>query len=640
MNFDTFVGNSPATLNSIRARNFVGSRISQQTKTSQNMKRRIQKSELILLLLAFNFTHPTTPTFAQNLFNPYKVTSPVVSKSSIEFAKFPWDDFVRGVKSSPNYDGELQVSLLNHPWGLNSEFGGYGYFKRNQDQTAKSVIYELVSFPFDVPESWDKATNKSPSPNTLPLSSNSIRVLAMPSSAYDAKENGWKYINSNTGAWQVLRRETNPSPFLGSSTGKNDAFAHSMDTYKNALVSAKFESKWGGAKNDTPDDPACYDPTNAKLCGVRRLLPHSILKITIRLHAGSSISSPVVSSFSWVYDMTRGRMSNYPFINMNFQGSANAATHDVVFVPQWLYKPDHSYNENTSLLGRDKKNRNLSLDYTPWGSTFPTGVTLLSKLNKEYPFWKGYLPPAMTTHDLFYSTAENGSSDLPRPDSMGEIDQTVQYNFPFAPPHSLVTSILRNGSGTVLAGYSDTNNAIPKLVTQISYPPLMTGIPHAYYLDRNVNLKLIGEVIYNPSAAKITANDFIFPSCTSFITIRGIYPTENEAMSANIPANGGPYDQLTSVPVPTDVSPTSDSRDASIYTIEAGGKLTIQNNVKLFDLSIYVRPGGTLIFSPDAVVGRYKVINQGGVVITQKGTWSPSICGWTQRSQRDIPSTE
>ena len=573
-------------------------------------------------LFAFAVFAPTL--FAQNLVNPYQYVSSYVAKPSSVFPSYHWDDFIRSDAKSW-FDGELQVSLLNHPWGADPSFSGYAYGNSNQDVFAKSIVYELVSFPFDVPEGWPLATNKLPSANTLPLSTSTQRVLAMPAVNFDNAEMGWKYLNSSTGNWQVLRTLTRPSPFRGSPGGTPSALVKAMDTYRNALISNFFEGAWSNSSLDTPSAAACYNQAQAEQCAARRLLPHSILKMTVRLHAGTSITTPIVSSFSWVYDMTRGRMASYPFKNSNFS-SGSALQHDLIFAPQLLYAGDQTYAQAQSILGKNTANNtNLSLNYTPYGSNFPS-ASLRTQIKTQYPIWNNYFPSALSPTAMFYDLAFNGMTDIPRLDSNGENRDNFYHNYPFAPPYSLLTSLLRNATGTALAGYI-SNNANAKLATAMSYDVnLNKGINHAYYIDRNIDLSTLPYPIYNPSSVNITANNLVFPSCTRFQTIRGKYPTEQEAIAANTAANGGQYSDLTQVPVPTDVSPTSDPTDASIYRIKSGGKLTIGQQLMLFDATIIVEAGGTLVYAPGAMRGRYKVINQGGTVVVQTANWDPRIC--------------
>ncbi len=80
----------------------------------------------------------------------------------------------------------------------------------------------------------------------------------------------------------------------------------------------------------------------------RMILPHTILRITLNVHAENDIISEIVMTISWLYDNTRGRMQKYPFIDIDGHSTA-AEIYDVIFYPKFKYDPDgHQYDTGRS----------------------------------------------------------------------------------------------------------------------------------------------------------------------------------------------------------------------------------------------------------------------------------------------------
>ena len=305
-------------------------------------------------------------------------------------------------------------------------------------------------------------------------------------------------------------------------------------------------------------------------------------------------------------------MRYYPFVDQNYLGSLSTE-HDVIFVPEIItnehkdiygdYDYPHIYDDNTN---SDIILPGGALNYFPTAN-LPTG----------------------------YQLCQNPGYDVPYQSDIFADGTFIYYLFPS--PYTLYSSPLRNAGGTHLAGY------IANGQSQVISRP---GIRQSYFIDQNTDLNIINpteKVIYNPSEATITANNFIFPQGYTFKTIRGVYPSGNDALAARIPENGcNSSTDLRDVPVVTDL--TSENPEdaanfplstqaltkhlyASRYYMENNSKITIQNCVRLFDCTFDVKQGATLLFddypthlgkedhSYDRQDCRFKIQTLGGAVL-------------------------
>ena len=152
--------------------------------------------------------------------------------------------------NSGGYSGEYMICLYNHPWYTNLDI---------RQNLAVTYDIELVSFPFTMPCI------------PLPISCNAtsgvtnVRNLTMPSSSYNPNDFKWdNYLHNkrlNGNLYGISEQQPG---------GKPDALTSSCfvqgDTYP-LSVSAS-------------------------------LIPHSILKHTINLHCTTSVSSPIIASYS------------------------------------------------------------------------------------------------------------------------------------------------------------------------------------------------------------------------------------------------------------------------------------------------------------------------------------------------------
>ena len=428
-----------------------------------------------------------------------------------------------------NYKGEYEILLYDLFWHTDAPYSSL----------AKSFKYEVVSFPFTMSCALNTQGCASTSQN---------RNLEMPSN-YNSSTNLWDdYLNRlSLGSFDATGRSFIPT--VGTCPDPNH----------NCLISVFLYENYG---------------VTFPLCN-RDYLPHSVIKCTINLHCTADINDPIISSFSFYYDNTRGRMRYYPFSNTNL-GPPQPIDHDVIFLPTVLkdWCEDMLYDDNesnalyTDLVGTINQYKVSEINNNGCTST-------LSNLN---------VPTSNT--DVFY----NGAI----------------FNYPYPSPETLIEAPLKETYGTTLAGYQ-TMGANTGLVKN-------DGIIHHYHIDKNIDLSIINpteKTIYNPSEVIITSNatNLIFPEQYTFKTINGSLPNINMATDDDIPENGGPYSDLRDVPVTTDLSTesTTDAVDfplsaqtatkhlyASRYYLENGSKLTIQNCVRLLDATFDVRQGATL----------------------------------------------
>lgn len=181
--------------------------------------------------------------------------------------------------SAISYNGEYQILLDQFSWGKTTAFTNF----------FKSIIIETVSFPFTP---HDECAFSA----TGCVSQNNDRILTMPISPYDALNKSW---------------------------GELDQFAPLPTEEKNTLSSYGF-----------------IRPSS--MGSVQAALPHTILKHTIKLHCGPNSTDPVITSISFYYDNTRGRMRYYPFKASNTSPSG-PSEYDIVFRPSIISNiPYHS----------------------------------------------------------------------------------------------------------------------------------------------------------------------------------------------------------------------------------------------------------------------------------------------------------
>jgi len=357
----------------------------------------------------------------------------------------------------------------------------------------------------------------------------------------------------------------------------------------------------------------------------RNIIPHSIIKTTIRLHCGPDLTFPVVNELSFYTDLTRARMRYYPFIPCN-QNMGTSSLWDVIFIPEILYSDNQYTNSWNDLILS-----NGTLDYFPFGEIAVAPNSCPSVVNVPDVNIDMYNPKELVN---YYNT--NYANPTIRCQQMYN-DIVTNSHLVWSNPFALNSCFLRNSNGAVIAG---TELAGSSNIT------ILSGIRHSYFIDQNTDLYIINPTekeIYNPSEATITASNFVFPQDYTFKTIRGVYPSEAEALASRILENGCDANtDLRNVPVKTDLTtenttdatnfplsalPATQHLYASRYYLENNSKLTVQNCVRLFDCTFDVKQGATLLFddytahygkedhSFDRTNTRFKIQTLGGAVL-------------------------
>ncbi|HRS08795.1 MAG TPA: T9SS type A sorting domain-containing protein [Bacteroidia bacterium] len=504
---------------------------------------------------------------------------------------------------SPNnlyYLGEYELCVRKHFWWDLLGFENVPF----PTNVSVSYQYEMVSFPFTMNCAFTNSTNQNSSdPPGCNFESTQDRFLYMPdpSSTQHVNtltEDYWVYSVNGLTWSNKLYNKTNIQKIDASGYSSGVLAGAGSPYIANTLVSAAFEATNGIGNSNGNED--------------RKAIPHTVIKHTLNLHNGVNASpSNIVLSYFFYYDNTRGRMRFYPFVPINSQGGSQNS-HDVIFVPEIItnlhqdnagnYDKPHEYDDNY--------NSDLIL---PGGvlNYFPTG---------ELPL---------------YPLCGNSPCSLPLPGNTFATGPFVDFIYPS--PFTLYSAPLRSSGSQYLAGYE---------LNQSSQIAPLPGIRHSYFIDQNTDLNIINPTekeIYNPSETTITASNFVFPQDYTFKTIRGVYPSEAEALASRIIENGCDANtDLREVPVKTDLTtenttdavnfplsalPATQHLYASRYYLENNSKLTVQQCVSLFDCTFDVKQGATLLFddypahygkedySYDRANTRFKIQTLGGAVL-------------------------
>lgn len=480
-------------------------------------------NKLKFIMILFLQLSLVVETYSQNVINPYQN----IIGTSIPISD--WDAYLQSwsntynpfpsIGHAPPFSGEYQILLDNNfPW---MQF-------INNGSITVTYQMEVVSFPFTVPCATT-ASGCSYNPVNPPIQ----RDLFLPTDPYDPNNRQWGQISNMLPDFL---------PLDWSNVGSN----------RQTLISDAFV-------NNHP----YISTTNAKL------LPHTIIKHTINAYCSGTLSpfSTLLSTVSWYYDNTRGRMRNYPFCTSNCTNSS--AAWDICFLPSIItdhnnFNP-YSYNLNNQL--------------------FVDGII-------NYFLYSEIPNPSNCT---------NVGTALPAPIDNFRSTQST-FNFIYPPPYSLLSAPALNSTGTGLAGYETSFNATTNS---------LNGYQQHYYIDTDFELtdiNPIDRVIFNPSDVTITASDLHFPSGYTFKTIRGVYPSVAEVTRDDTPENGGPFIDPRQVPVITDLrcedplfphdpAVLDDAKYSSLYRLASGSKLTIDPCVTVYDAAFILNAGSTLDFS-------------------------------------------
>lgn len=536
--------------------------------------------------------------WAQDVINPYLPLNPyplVVNIGNPSYVQIDQKPYILN-NNSQYYNGEFEIGMEFNYW---YSFIGSGQNICNSAATTLcfSYNYEVVGFPF-VNECAYIANTCDDTPD---------RILKLPDEtaqhfAFNPTSKAWYYNN-------------NPNPLI-----TNSALLTSIGSVPFVTCEFSTGTSGGGGPIANTLTTAAY----TQLSGFgntynRRAIPHSIIKVTVYAHCSwPQTNSNIIDQFSFYYDNTRGRMRYYPFIASNTTATSDQQ-YDVVFFPMLIKNQneiDYQANNNSIYLGYDEAAidehmvmPNGGLNYFRHSEINPSGSCITTY-------------PVPTQSVGFYDLADF-----------------------YYPAYSYITAPLRTGYGNYIAGYESNGGNIG----------LKPGIQQEYVIDQNTDLNIINpndKIIYNPSEATITANNFIFPQDYTFKTIHGVYPTIAEVTAANIQANGFNCSgcDLRIIPANTDLTSEepSDATNfplsaqastqhlyASRYYLDNGGntfpKLTIENCVGLFDCTFDVKPGSTMEFNDYTLhygtednsytntgnrsINRFKIQTLGGAVL-------------------------
>jgi hypothetical protein len=549
--------------------------------------------KIILQLIIFSINEIVV---GQDLINPYldyngKPTIDLQYNSALGTMGYDFNKLT----GSGTYNGEYEFLLDDFPWGDPSMIAGAPSNPLfNLNNYALSYKIELVSFPFTVDCQFPSDQNFSGGCTGMPN-----RIFNMPNDLLISGNNNdfWLYPDPTSGNNPLVTSKLWNTTPLKEFDRQPSAHTISDPNHNNVLVSAGFGAVSGATIQHT-------------------VLPHSVLKHTINIHCGPDFTlNPIISSFSFYVDLTRGRLREYPFRSNN-PTSGNPTDHDLIIRPELIVTPSGFYDSNVF------SNCNYSKLFP--GGKCEDGVTV----DDLDGFSINYTPFDPTSDDCSFIAANQNANfgDLFFNGMLGTGDI---FRLPLADYSIIASTSVRNFNGTTLAGYSNFTGH--GTMTRLYNSP----ITHNYTIDKNITIDWINpteKIIFNPSEVYITANDLHFPSHYTFKTIRGTYPYKSEVDEAeNDPNNGGPFNDPTkrSVPVKTDLrkdfhisnvyDPTnSDFRFASIYHLENGSKLTIEPCVKIFDATFEINPGSEIVFenwSTNQInVNRYQLLFEGGTV--------------------------
>lgn len=451
--------------------------------------------------------------------------------------QYPAVDVLSGTNlaASPTggYSGEYQIFLNEHPW------------RTSPTLNTNTISYkiEVVSFPFTT--NCFSCQSSNPSPD---------RKLIMPdiNFPYNQIEKAWV---RNTSVLPPPIEPTNELKLRREFYGKYAAFiAYQADEniHFSTLISYTVTR---------PGDESH---------GYREFYPHSVLKHTFYMHCGNQITDPIIDSFSFVLDHTRGLMRKYPFKATNSPFSA-APEHDITIFPKWLNASEASFLNTTNYY------------------TIPYGM---STCNNHF--------------GTSYIWDEN--------------------NFIRPQPNTLLQVFLANAGGSFSAGQFDENTFMPGIPHQYIIDrsidlTILNPSEKIIYNPSEVDIDL--NQPFNTTPASKT---LIFPNGYTFKTVQGTYPSLTQIAAAD-PDNL--YYDKRNVPLTNlscdDVGPTNDGI-FSYYRVKNGSTLIIEPCVSIYDTKIIVESGGTLLYNKNLVYGRFDVENQGGTInINYNYPYLPSI---------------
>jgi|GEM_PF-2671304 hypothetical protein len=325
-----------------------------------------------------------------------------------------------------------------------------------------------------------------------------------------------------------------------------------------------FKNGNGEAWDITLASNSYYSTSGYSCNSLSMYIPHTVLKITINIHEGNSISSPILYSIPYYVDNTRGKLRNYPFISTNSTG-ASVESYDFLILPKIITKTDfqsqtyHYYNTNSNqtLYAGGTINYFLPLN----SENTPTSTPL-------YPEYQEY-------STRFFN-----------------IDPPNIYEYLYPAPFCIPNIEIRNARGSAFVGYDDSGVELP-------------GIQHNYTINKSIDLTILNpeeKIIYNPSEASIDIQDgthsLMFPTGYTFKTINGLFPTVSMVNNAD---PGNLYRDRQKVNVSNSAFPNNANQHTSVYHVKNGSTLIIEPCVSIIDATIKVEQGGVVKYDASRV---------------------------------------
>ena len=335
------------------------------------------------------------------------------------------------------------------------------------------------------------------------------------------------------------------------------------------------------------------DPNDPGKC----VLPHTVIRHTLYFHCLGNNIDKVIDSISWIYDNTRGKMKEYPFIPTETPVETTKNTLiDVVFRPTFVEVSGfwgYGATSNSSTYNSGHANGNTgSVDY------FPTSEVSLwdicGNLTNGLPqlYFDPNATPQQNGHWSDYAFYCNYSW----PNNIA-----FQADLVHPPSYILLDSPLLNYDGVTYAGYY--TNGVEQ-----------GGIEHNYYIDETFDLKLINpseRIIYNPSSVTISS-DLTFPCKYQFLTLKGKYADRvNEYYNGSysksywdtIPYFSFPLEREYPVPI----NSLTNASDNSIYTLD-GATIIIEPAVIIMDAhfkGVNSTKRGHIKYDPNVTYGNW-----------------------------------
>jgi hypothetical protein len=512
-----------------------------------------------IFLTTFITTMVVNTIKSQNTYDPYRTGNGGCTYEAMGSPDVNGGAFDNITEPGPPYNGEYQIFFNgDHP---------ANYWNSLMATHAITYKIEVVSFPFTT-NCFNCQGNQTFAINSEsgfgPTLPSNIRTLLMPNNQfpYSASSNAWVRNLSDPAFTATFSPPFSAPPAPASTT-------YNLELKR--IYEGVYPNGFGGSDPSTLisrcltlSDPYEYHVPD------RILYPHTVLKHTIYIHANTSITSPVLDSYSFVLDHTRGRMSYYPFVN-TYTTPATEVDHDISIYPTFLMPTNWETNPNYMNNDLIAPGINNTINYFP-----------LPLINDATV---GYMPAG----NEIIAGAPSASFIRPA-------------------PFSLIQAFLANEDGTVAAGFDES--------TLTNLP----GVKHNYVIDQPIDLTLINpdeKIIYNPSdvaidltqPSNLTGNtSLVFPSGYTFQTVNGIYPSTTQVQNGDLQ---NLYSHSQNIISENTLEPACDDVEASLdnyfsyYRVKSGSTLIIEPCVRLYDVLIIAENGSEIFYNLQEISGHH-----------------------------------